>query len=64
MSGEKKGDVTGDGIVSVADVVSIISYILGENLSDFNAAAADVNGDGKVTVVDVVAVIGSIKKAN
>ena len=64
MSGEKKGDVTGDGIVSVADVVSIISYILGENPSEFKAAAADVNGDGKVTVADIVMVIDSIKKTN
>ena len=64
MSGEKKGDVTGDGIVSVSDVVMIISYVLGENPSDFNAAAADVNGDGKVTVADVVMVIDSILKAN
>ena len=58
------GDVNGDGEVTITDAVAMISYVLGENLSDFNAAAADVNGDGKVTVADVVAVIGSIKKAN
>jgi hypothetical protein len=64
MSGEKKGDVTGDGIVSVSDVVEIISYVFGGNASNSNAAAADVNGDGKVTIADIVMVIDSIKKAN
>ena len=53
----KPGDVNNDGTVSVADAVAIISYVLGENPSNFNAAAADVNGDDKVTIADAVEVI-------
>lgn len=54
------GDVNGDGKVSEADVVAMMSYIIGENPENFNVSAADVNGDGNVTVADVVAVIDII----
>lgn len=54
------GDVNGDGKVSEADVVAMMSYIIGENPENFNVSAADMNGDGNVTVADVVAVIDII----
>ena len=57
---EKSGDVNGDGKVSMTDVVTMMSYIIGENPENFNFSAADVNKDGKVTVADVVAVIGIV----
>lgn len=48
-----KGDVNGDGKVSVADAVAVINMFLnGEYL-----AKGDLNGDGKITVADAVAVI-------
>ena len=52
-----KGDVNGDGEVTVADANVIIGIILG---SIDNIPAADVNGDGEVTVADVNAVISLI----
>lgn len=46
------GDANGDGKISMADVVMIISYILGETPIGFDEVAADLNGDGSVTVTD------------
>ena len=52
----KKGDVNGDGVLSVLDVMIIKKHILGETvLSGAYAAAADVNGDGVVDEKDVSA---------
>jgi len=56
VSGDVKGDVTGDGEVSVADVNAVIDMILAGGYS----AAADVNGDGEVTVTDVNVIIDII----
>lgn len=54
------GDVTGDGIISVTDVVSIISYVLEEEPTSFLKPAADLNGDGNITVTDAATVIDMI----
>lgn len=54
------GDVNNDGKVSVTDVVTIISYILGNENTNFVRAAADLNGDGSITVADAVRVINLI----
>ena len=52
-TGGIKGDVNGDGEVSIADVNAVISIILkGEH-----NMKADVNGDGEITIADVNAVI-------
>ena len=54
------GDVNGDGLINVTDVVLIIDYILGRNPGNFNGAVADVNNDGSINVTDVVLVIDVI----
>ena len=54
------GDVNGDGIVDVEDVVGIVNYILNEPADDFIEANADLNGDGKIDVDDVVTVVNII----
>ena len=54
------GDVNGDGLVDVTDVVLIIDYILGKKPADFIGAAADVNADGLINVTDVVMVIDAV----
>ena len=51
------GDVTGDEVVNVADVTSIVAMILDESLID---NAADVNGDDVVNVADVTYVVSII----
>lgn len=54
------GDVNGDRSVEVADIVAIISYILGDEPEGFIEAAADVNGDSIITIADAVMVLGMI----
>ena len=52
-----RGDVNADGEVNIADVNSVINFILGgTGASGF----ADVNGDGEVNIADVNAVIDRI----
>ena len=49
------GDVSGDGRLTITDVVKLQSHVTGSStLSGAYAAAADINGDGKVTITDVV----------
>ena len=62
--GTMRGDVNGDGKVTITDAVAIISYIRGENTQGFNISAADVNGDEQITLADAVMVIDLILKAN
>ena len=50
-----QGDVTGDGDITIADVVVLNRHVLGKtSLSEDKAALADVNGDGDITIGDVV----------
>ena len=51
------GDVNGDGSVNIADVTSLIDYLLGSELDTFDAVAADVNGDGSINISDVTSLI-------
>ena len=53
------GDVNGDGAVNIADVTSLIDYLLGNGAS-INVDAADVNGDGAVNIADVTALIDNL----
>ncbi len=54
------GDANGDLAVNVLDVVSVISYILGQNPQPFIFAAADINHDSTINVLDVVGIINVI----
>jgi len=50
-----KGDVNGDGQVTVVDALFVAQYTVGlRTLTSQQLAAADVNGDGQVTVVDAL----------
>jgi len=51
-----KGDVNGDGEVSIADVNAVVDVIVASGYS----SAADVNGDGEVSIADVNVVIDLI----
>lgn len=54
------GDANGDGNITMSDVVSIISHIMGTTLDSFVTDAADLNGDYKVTLSDVVLLIDKL----
>ena len=48
-----KGDVNGDGVISIADATTLQKYLA--NIVDFDdeqLAAADTNGDGSVSIAD------------
>ena len=48
-----KGDVNGDGDITIADGVAVLNAMAGEAVP----GNADVNGDGEVTIADFVAVL-------
>lgn len=62
----KMGDVNGDGVIDVSDVLTTASYAIGNESETFNFDAADVNKDGGIDVSDVllVANIAIGKEAN
>ncbi len=46
------GDLNGDGIITITDMLMSKSYLLGETLSDPAVCAGDVNTDGNLTITD------------
>lgn len=56
----KKGDADEDGSVTVSDITTIASFILGNNPSPFNKTNADVDKDGDITVSDITGTAGII----
>ena len=55
------GDVTGDNIVNVTDIVNVVQQILdGNALNEFQSILADVNQDGNINVTDIVAIVQHI----
>ena len=53
------GDVTGDGIINVLDIVGLVNHILGTALLD-ETCAADYTGDAIVNVLDIVGLVNLI----
>ena len=53
---EVEGDVNGDGVADISDIVAIINLIAAAG----NDPAADVNGDNTIDISDIVAVINII----
>ena len=52
-----RGDVNGDGKVSIEDVTKLISYLLTKNVQDVNLLAADMDGNGQVNIADLTSLI-------
>lgn len=51
------GDVTGDGVINIYDINAVVDFILKNDTSAYNAAAADVTGEGDVNVYDLNAIV-------
>ena len=49
-----RGDVNGDGTVTIVDALQVAQYSVGLNVPGFNVAAADANCDGSVNIVDAL----------
>ena len=62
--GEKamlRGDVNGDGTVTITDVTELVNIILGKNTEAVEVnIATDVNRDHKITIADVTALVNII----
>ena len=58
------GDVNGDGLVNVTDIVATVNYIMEKPSDNFNKDAADLNGDGLVNVTDIVKMVSIIMSGN
>ena len=56
----KLGDVNGDNLVNVTDIVATVNYIMEKPSPNFNEAAADVSGDGEINVTDIVKMVSII----
>ena len=54
------GDVNGDGVVNVTDIVATVNYIMEKPSDGFNKEAADLNGDGEINVTDIVKMVSII----
>ena len=54
------GDVNGDNLVNISDVVLLINSELIDDRSEIDEAAADFNGDGLVNVSDIVELINYV----
>jgi hypothetical protein len=57
------GDVNNDSAVNIADVTSLIDYLLG-SASNINEQAADVNQDKVINIADVTALIDKLLSGN
>ena len=49
-----RGDVNDDGVVNVADVITLRRYLAGGYDLEVNLEQADVNEDGIITILDVI----------
>ena len=56
----KLGDVNGDGLVNIADVVALVSHILGNTPDVFYEDAANINDDETINISDAVALVRMI----
>lgn len=54
------GDANNDGVVDVADITAMASYILGTTPAQWNATNADANQDKVIDVADITATAGII----
>jgi hypothetical protein len=55
------GDVSGDGVINVIDVISTVNHIIGNFVLEGDSfCAADLNDDGIINVTDIISLINII----
>ena len=52
-----RGDVNGDGSVSISDVTALIDYLLTGNASGINMSGADTDQNSSINISDVTVLI-------
>ncbi len=55
-----RGDVTQDNILNIYDILTLVDYILADEVVYLNPYLADINGDGNVNVLDVIGMVQSV----
>ena len=50
----------GDGEVAIADVTTLIDYLLSGGTAEINTDAADVDEDGEIAIADVTTLIDKL----
>ena len=58
------GDLNGDGVVTIADVTTLIDYILTGDATGINLFNADCDVNGSIGIADVTAIIDYILTGN
>ena len=58
-----KGDVDGNGVLSVSDVTLLISAVISSDMSLIDQLAADMNSDGEINVSDITLLITAIMES-
>ena len=59
-----RGDINGDGMINIADVTSLVGYLLSGNTASLDLAIADLDGDGVIGVGDITALINYVLSHN
>ena len=54
------GDANLDGDISVTDIITAVSYVLGEEPEVFGFANADMDGNGEISIADITAIVDLI----
>ncbi len=55
------GDVSGDGLINVSDIISTVNHIIGTSILEGEAfCAGDLNEDGVINVSDIVSLVNII----
>jgi len=54
LGGHVPGDVTGDGVVDISDLIQVVGYMFQQGEAPGDPAAADVNGDCHLDISDLV----------
>jgi len=55
-----RGDADSDGEVGIADITTLVDYILGGDTQDINLDNADCDLDGNITIADVTLLVDYI----
>lgn len=62
ITGPKKGDISGDGKITISDVAKVAAHIKGKKiLTEEQQAIADIDGNGKITISDLTRIAAYVK---
>lgn len=55
------GDVDGNGLVNIVDIVLAVNYLIGSQMPDaYQTFQADVNEDGSLDITDIVLMVNIV----